>query len=46
MTKRRAVSYINFDLDEKGLIYGTAADHADGEIKKLNAVGDNVYPEI
>lgn len=43
MTKRRAVSYINFDLDEKGLIYGTAADHADGEIKKLNAVGDNVY---
>lgn len=43
MTKRRAVSYINFDLDEKGLIYGTAVDHADGEIKKLNAVGDNVY---
>ncbi len=43
MTKRRATSYINFTLDDKDLIYGTALDPNDGEIKKLNAVGDNVF---
>lgn len=43
MTKRRATSYINFTLDDKDLIYGTALDPGDGEIKKLNAVGDNVF---
>ena len=41
--KRTAAVYTNFTLDENGMIYATTLDHAEGEIKKLNSIGNNIY---
>ncbi|NMA94992.1 MAG: tetratricopeptide repeat protein [Clostridiales bacterium] len=41
--KRTAAVYTNFTLDDDGMIYATTLDHAEGEIKKLNSIGKNIY---
>src|SRR5690606_7475680 len=41
--KRTAAVYTNFTLGEDGMIYATTLDHAEGEIKKLNSIGNNIY---
>jgi len=40
---RIAASYTNIVLDNDGLIFATTQDSRDGEIKRLNAVGINIY---
>ena len=40
---RIAASYTNIFMDKDGMIYATTLDAQVGEIKKLNAVGENVY---
>lgn len=42
-TKRLASSYVNITLGDDGMIYATSLERVEGEIKKLNAVGTNVY---
>jgi len=37
-------SYNNFVLAPDGFIYAVSSDRADGAIKKLNSVGNNIYP--
>lgn len=41
--KRTASSYINLTYDGEGYIYATSNEREEGEIKKLNAIGTNVY---
>lgn len=40
---RVAASYTNIFLDSTGMILASTLDSRDGEIKRLNAVGDNIY---
>ena len=40
---RVAASYTNLFMDNSGIIYAATQDSRDGEIKKLNAVGTNIY---
>lgn len=42
--KRLPVYYTNFTMDESGMIYATSLDTVEGEIKKLNSIGKNIYP--
>lgn len=41
--KRLASSYINLTLGSDGMIYATSMEREEGEIKKLNSVGNNIY---
>ncbi len=41
--KRTAASYINMTMDKDGMLYATSLDRSEGEIKKLNSVGNNIY---
>jgi len=43
ISKRTAEAYTNITMDEKGTIYATSLDRSEGEIKKLNSVGKNIY---
>lgn len=43
MKRRTASSYINITLGDDGMIYATSFDRKEGEIKKLNSVGNNIY---
>ena len=43
VTKRLASSYINLTLGDDGMIYATSMEREEGEIKKLNSVGTNIY---
>lgn len=43
LAKRHAASYINLTLGSDGMIYATSRDSGEGEIKKLNTVGNNIY---
>ena len=43
MTKRLASSYINLTLGTDGMIYATSLEREEGEIKKLNSIGNNTY---
>lgn len=43
MSKRLASSYLNLTLGNDGMIYTTAMEREEGEIKKLNSIGNNVY---
>lgn len=43
VTKRLASSFINVTLGTDGMIYATSMERVEGEIKKLNAIGNNVY---
>ncbi len=42
-TKRLASSYINLTYGKDGKIYATSMEREEGEIKKLNSVGTNIY---
>jgi len=41
--KRVASAYTNIVMDDQGLIYATSRDNVEGEIKKLNTIGKNIY---
>ncbi len=43
MKKRTASSYINLTLGQDGMIYATSRERIEGEIKRLNSVGNNIY---
>lgn len=43
IVRRTASSYINITLGDDGMIYATSMEREEGEIKKLNSVGTNVY---
>lgn len=43
IVRRTASSYINVSLGEDGMIYATSMEREEGEIKKLNSIGTNVY---
>lgn len=43
ISTRVAASYTNIALDDDGIILASTLDSRDGEIKRLNAVGDNIY---
>ncbi len=43
VTKRLASSYINLTLGDDGMIYATSMERKEGEIKKLNSIGTNIY---
>ncbi len=42
-TKRLASSYTNLTYGKDGMIYAVSMEREEGEIKKLNAVGNNIY---
>ncbi len=41
--KRLAASYINICYGDDGMIYATSMEREEGEIKKLNSVGNNIF---
>lgn len=43
MAKRTASSYLNLTLGRDGTIYATSLERTEGEIKKLNSIGNNIY---
>jgi len=43
ITKRLASSYINLTLGDDGMIYATSMEREEGEVKKLNSIGTNIY---
>ncbi|MCR5311242.1 MAG: NHL repeat-containing protein [Lachnospiraceae bacterium] len=43
ITKRLASSFINATLGNDGMIYATSMEREEGEIKKMNSIGINVY---
>lgn len=43
IAKRLASSYINVALGDDGMIYATSYERQEGEIKKLNSIGNNIY---
>lgn len=43
MKRRTASSYMNITLGQDGMIYATSLERIEGEIKKLNSVGNNIY---
>lgn len=45
LVKDEPVSYNSFDIGNDGMIYAvTAEEQTSGQIRKINAVGENVYP--
>ena len=42
-TKRLAASYINVAYGDDGMIYATSMEREEGEIKKLNSIGTNIF---
>lgn len=36
--------YINFTMTKDGYIYATTLDYKGGQIKKLNSIGENIFP--
>jgi tetratricopeptide (TPR) repeat protein len=45
IANRYAARYTNLVVDNDGIIYATCHDEHYGQIKKLNAVGENIYKE-
>ena len=43
LTKNEALAYLNFHMNSEGDIYATVAGQT-GQIRKINSVGENVYP--
>lgn len=43
MKRRTASSYINIALGEDGMIYATSLERIEGEVKKLNSIGNNIF---
>lgn len=44
--KLEPTSYNNFTLGADGNIYGVLAEGTSGQIRRLNSVGNNTYPEL
>jgi len=44
-TKDKPIDYFSFDIGGDGTIYATTAETAAGQIRVINAVGENIYPE-
>lgn len=44
--KPEPTAYNNFTIGRDGLMYGVLADGTSGQIRRLNSVGDNTYPEL
>lgn len=45
LLKDEPVSYNSFDIGDDGMIYAvTSEEQTSGQIRKINAVGENVYP--
>ena len=42
-SKRLAASYINLTYGKDGMIYATSMEREEGELKKLNSIGTNIY---
>ncbi len=45
IANRYAARYTNLLVDKDGIIYATSLDPRFGQIKKLNAIGENIYKE-
>lgn len=46
LLKDEPVSYNSFDIGDDGMIYAvTSEEQTSGQIRKINAVGENVYPD-
>lgn len=43
LSKRIAASYTNVFIDDMDMIYAATLDTYEGELKKLNSVGENIY---
>jgi len=43
VTKRLASSFINATLGPDGMIYATSLEREEGELKKMNSIGINIY---
>lgn len=43
--KQEPEAYNNFDIGPDGMIYGILANAKTGQIRKLNSVGNNTYPQ-
>lgn len=44
--KKTASPYLNFCLDDRGMIYAVSQDTEEGQIKVLNTVGNNIYKKV
>lgn len=44
--KLEPTAYNNFTIGRDGVMYGVLADGTSGQIRRLNSVGDNTYPEL
>jgi len=43
--KAQPPPFNNFLIDDNGMIYATTQDNKKGQIKKINSIGKNIYPE-
>ncbi len=43
--KQEPSAYTNFMIGADGMVYGILANETTGQIRKLNSVGTNIYPE-
>lgn len=43
IAKRLAATYLSMELGPDGMLYATSMDRNEGEIKRLNSVGNNTY---
>lgn len=44
--KTTPVTYSNFVIGNDGLIYATVSNSTKGQIRKLNSIGKNLYPDL
>ena len=44
--KLEPTSYNNFTIGRDGVMYGVLSEGTSGQIRRLNSVGDNTYPEL
>ena len=45
LAKPEPVSALSFEIADDGLVYVTTVDQKNGQMKKLNSVGKNIYPK-
>ncbi len=45
LRKAEPASYLNFCLASDGFVYATSLDRKGGQIRKLNSIGKNIFPE-
>ncbi len=44
--KQEPAAYVNFTMSSDGYIYGVLSEWDTGQIRKLNSVGNNIFPEL